>query len=92
VVSTSGASQKIHEQYRRNSQLQVLVDNVRSIAELKRRRRQPTPLRVVRGVGEEAARVDARQAPPSTLPTLVSLPAAISTSRRTTSASYREAR
>lgn len=99
VVSTSGASQKIHEQYHRNSQLQVLVDNVRAIAELKRRRHQPTPIvewkylmfahnaheaaaaralaaragadlfRIVRGGGEEAAQVDARQAPPSTLPT-----------------------
>lgn len=44
IISTSGATQSIYEQYHRHGRLGVLLDNIRAVVELKRKYRQRTPI------------------------------------------------
>jgi organic radical activating enzyme len=44
VVSTSGASQNVHELYHRNGRLALVADNIRAIAAFKRTQQRRTPV------------------------------------------------
>lgn len=44
VVSTSGASQEVHELYHRNGRLALVADNIRAIADFKHTHRRRTPV------------------------------------------------